>query len=81
MLKELFKEAREERERNENLRNIKDYPALSVALFDSSKVFSLSKEELRILLQEAIYLLRDKSKEAEEELIQAVEEWHGNELE
>ena len=81
MLKELFKEAREERERNENIRNIKDYPALSVALFDSWKVYSLSKDELRILLQEAIYLLRDKSKEAEEELMQAVEEWHENELE
>ena len=81
MLKELFKEAREAKERNENIRNIKDYPALSVALFDSGKVYSLSKEELRILLQEAIYLLRDKSKKAEEELMQAVEEWHENELE
>ena len=54
----------------------KNFPALSIALFDEGIFYELSQEETRALLQEAIYLLRDKSETAEVELMEAVEEWH-----
>ena len=71
MLKDLIKNAKEEkRMRGE------DFPALSIALFDNGDFWNLSKEEMRALLQEAIYLLRDKDQSAESELIENIEEWH-----
>ena len=74
MLKDLIKNAKEEKRMRGD-----EFPALSVALFDNGDFWNLSKEEMRALLQEAIYLLRDKDQNAESELIENVEEWH-NEL-
>lgn len=75
-LKTLFTEVKEAKAKAEKVRGVKNEPALSIELFDAGKVYNLSKEELKALLQEAIYLLRDKTKNAEEELMEAVEEWH-----
>jgi phosphoribosyl-dephospho-CoA transferase len=81
MLKEMLKEVKKEKARQEEIRQEKNYPSLSVALFDAGKVYDLSKEELKALLQEAVYLLRDYTNTAEEEIIQAIEEWHPELLE
>lgn len=70
-MKVLFKNVKEEqRARGKN------FPALSIELFDKGGFYDLSQEETRALLQEAIYLLRDKSETAEAELMEAIEEWH-----
>lgn len=76
MLKQIIKNAKEEKARNEKIKGEKNYPALSIELFDAGKVYDLSKEEMRALLQEAIYLLIEKDQNAEDELIEKIEEWH-----
>ncbi len=76
MLKELFQTARQEKARAEKMRGEATYPSLSIALFDAGQVYQLRQEEIKALLQEAIYLLRDYSKNAEVELMQMVEEYH-----
>ena len=76
MLKQLFNEVKEEKTRIEKTTGEVSYPSLSIELFDAGRVYNLSREELKVLLQEAIYLLRDYKKHAEEDLMQLVEEWH-----
>ena len=75
MLKELFKNVREEKARFKKVTG-DDIASLCIALFERGIVYNLDKEELKVLLQEAIYLLREKDRNAEDELMQAVEEWH-----
>ena len=76
MLKQIIKNVKEEK----RIRG-SEFPALSIELFDGGSFYDLSKEEVRALLQEAIYLLRDKDQNAENELIENIEEWHAELLE
>ena len=76
MLKQLIKNVKEEKRLNGE-----NYPSLSIELFDNRSFYELSKEEMRALLQEAIYLLRDKDQNTENELIAKIEEWHAELLE